>query len=141
MVALGTWENGIFLSSDRGATWSKVPGSERVTYITSFDWRSARDIIVSSYGRGLWRLNYWVIIPWAQFAHYCPIGCIIQPFSPPLPDPSPEQYEQAVLVFGGQIQGARVVGGKVKELFVRRLDGRLRRARIQSERGPPRSIK
>src|SRR5262249_55673079 len=34
-------------------------------------------------------------------------------------DPSPEQYEQAVLVFGGQIQGALVEGGKVKELFVR----------------------
>jgi hypothetical protein len=55
MVAIGTRENGIFISSDRGASWSKVPGSESVPYITSFDWRTADDIIISSYGRGLWR--------------------------------------------------------------------------------------
>jgi photosystem II stability/assembly factor-like uncharacterized protein len=117
MVALGTTENGIFISADRGATWTQALGSQRVTLVTSFDWRTAEDIIVSSYGRGLWRVYYLITIPMPLFAKYCELPCTIRPLSPPLPDP--EQYEQAVLVFGGEIQGARVEGGIVKELFVR----------------------
>ena len=123
MVALGTWQNGIFLSTDRGATWTKVPQSERVPYITSFDWRTAHDLVVSSYGRGLWRLNFSMILDLHLLAHYCefcntrPLLPRIRPL-PPRPDPPPEP-DGAVLVFGGRIQGARVADGRVRELFIR----------------------
>ena len=42
-VAIGTQQNGLFVSADRGATWSKVPKSERATAITSVEWMSATD--------------------------------------------------------------------------------------------------
>jgi hypothetical protein len=35
MVAVGTMQGGLFLSSDRGTTWDNVYGSDRATYITS----------------------------------------------------------------------------------------------------------
>ena len=54
-VALGTVQNGFFVSNDSGATWGKVKDSELIPHITSFDWRTGQDLIVSSYGRGLWR--------------------------------------------------------------------------------------
>ena len=57
MVALGTWENGFFLSADGGETWTKMPNSDSVPHITAFDWPSSENLIVSSYGRGLWWAN------------------------------------------------------------------------------------
>jgi hypothetical protein len=56
-VAIGTQQNGLFVSRDRGATWIKVPNSERATAITSIDWMSATDAFVSTLGRGLWKLT------------------------------------------------------------------------------------
>lgn len=116
-VAVGTWQDGIMISGDRGATWSKVPGSEKVTYITSFDWRTPTDAIVSTYGRGLWRLKFTVIIPWWQFANFCYLPCIVDPLGPDRGDPY-EKYEDGIAVFNGRVQGVRVVNGTLQELFV-----------------------
>lgn len=117
MVAVGTFQGGIFISGDGGAHWAKVPGSEAVTYITAFEWRSSTDVIVSTYGRGLWRLRWIFYIPWQNFEHYCNLACIILPF-PPLPDPPPDPFTDGVLVFDGQIQGVRVAQGMLQEIFV-----------------------
>ena len=57
LVAVGTRQNGIFMSGDGGLTWEKVPGSV-ATLITSLTWRSSTDLTVSTYGRGLWRLKW-----------------------------------------------------------------------------------
>src|SRR5260221_11363625 len=46
VVAIGTWQAGLFVSGDRGGTGVRVPGSEQVTYITSVEWRTANDAIV-----------------------------------------------------------------------------------------------
>ena len=116
VVAIGTSQAGLLVSGDRGATWYRVPGSERVTYTTSIEWRSASDAIISTYGRGLWRLRWGLLRPLPDFEHYCRIPCIIRPF-PPLGDPI-EHYAHAVLVFGGRIEGARVSNRILRELFV-----------------------
>jgi hypothetical protein len=68
MVALGTWENGIFLSTDGGGTWTNVQNSEQVARITAFDWLSSGDLIISSYGRGLWRVTLQQSNPAPEFA-------------------------------------------------------------------------
>jgi len=115
-VAVGTWQGGIMISADRGATWSKVPGSDQITYITAFDWRTPTDAIVSTYGRGLWRLKWTVIIPWWEFENYCYVSCRIDPLDN-IGDPA-EKYAQGVLVFNGHVQGARVSQGMLQELFV-----------------------
>ena len=56
-VAIGTQQNGLFVSRDRGANWTKVPESERATAITAVEWMSATDAFVSTLGRGLWKLT------------------------------------------------------------------------------------
>ncbi len=45
------------ISSDHGATWSKVPGSGPVRRITAIEWRTAAETIVAASGRGLWRVD------------------------------------------------------------------------------------
>jgi photosystem II stability/assembly factor-like uncharacterized protein len=115
MVAVGTHENGIMLSSDHGATWTKVPGSEQATYITSLEWRSATDVIVSTYGRGLWRLKgvFWI----AHFDPLCRIvDCLIKWID--RGDPPPDVIDPGVVIFEGHAQGVRVERGRVTELFV-----------------------
>jgi hypothetical protein len=57
-IALGTWENGFFLSADNGQTWTKVRNSQLVPRVTSFEWLDGQSVIASSYGRGLWRATF-----------------------------------------------------------------------------------
>jgi len=116
MVAIGTWQAGVFVSGDRGATWWKVPGTDLITYITSVEWRSANDAIISTYGRGLWWIHWGLIRPLHDFEQLCKVPCISLPI-PPVADPI-EKLTQAVLVFGGTVQGARVSSGSLKELFI-----------------------
>lgn len=56
-ILVGTEAAGIVASTDGGKTWATMPGSQQVTAVTSFLFDEVRhDIIVSSYGRGLWKL-------------------------------------------------------------------------------------
>jgi photosystem II stability/assembly factor-like uncharacterized protein len=115
-VAIGTWQNGLFLSADRGATFTKVPGSELATYITSIEWKNASDAVVSTYGRGLWRMQWHIFLPPIIFETYCKVPCLLDPWDV-LSDPA-EKYTNTILVFNGQVQGARMSNGVLRELFV-----------------------
>jgi hypothetical protein len=54
-IFVGTRDAGVVYSSDGGASWLRVPGTERIRYITGFvPRRDSRVVIVSSYGHGLW---------------------------------------------------------------------------------------
>jgi uncharacterized repeat protein (TIGR01451 family) len=58
LILVGTEAAGIIASTDGGQTWASMPGSQRVTAVTSFFFDEVTpDIIVSSYGRGLWKLS------------------------------------------------------------------------------------
>ena len=64
-ILVGTESAGIIASLDGGQSWAKLPGSEAVPAVTSFFVDEARGtILVSSYGRGLWKLA----IPTADLA-------------------------------------------------------------------------
>jgi photosystem II stability/assembly factor-like uncharacterized protein len=117
LVAVGTWQNGLMLSGDRGATWTKVPGSEMATDITSIEWKTTSEAILSTYGRGLWDLKWVVILPRPDFEARCRVPCTIDPDPRILIDPA-DIYERAILVYNGRIQGARIVDGVVTEIFV-----------------------
>ncbi|HKR65702.1 MAG TPA: hypothetical protein VJZ00_18370 [Thermoanaerobaculia bacterium] len=117
LVAVGTWQNGLMVSADRGATWVKVPNSERATDITSIEWKASNEAILSTYGRGLWDLRWVLILPRPDFEARCKIPCTIFPDPKFLIDPA-DIYERAILVYNGRIQGARIVDGVVTELFV-----------------------
>ena len=57
-ILVGTRDAGIMQSVDRGETWSKIPGTERALYVTGFFFQPNSDVIVSTYGRGLFRLSW-----------------------------------------------------------------------------------
>ena len=118
-IAVGTVQNGIFLSTDSGkdGSWTKVPGSEHATLISSLHWRKSDDIIVSTYGRGLWRVKFNYLVNLMELPCRSPDCFHIYYEQPPGTQPSP--YDQALVVFGGRIEGARVTNGIVQEVYVR----------------------
>ncbi|HEV7241848.1 MAG TPA: hypothetical protein VGQ36_21635 [Thermoanaerobaculia bacterium] len=114
LVLIGTSEGGIFASNDNGATWKKIQGSDPATYITSFFWKDANTVFVSTYGRGLWRLmNTRVAFPDA-FDDLCG-GCdVISNDGGSEPPP----FDGGALVFEGSVLGVRTENGQLREMFV-----------------------
>jgi hypothetical protein len=118
LVAVGTVQSGIFISNDSGKdqTWTKVPGSERATLISALHWRKADDIIVSTYGRGLWRLRFNYLVPIGGFGCKSPDCFPVYVQHPPEERPSP--FQEAILALGGRIEGARIADGILEEVFI-----------------------
>lgn len=115
LVLIGTSEGGIFVSHDNGATWGKLTGSDRATYITSFFWENANTVHVSTYGRGLWKLrNRKIAIP-SAFDDLCGPSCQVVS-NDSGPDRPP--FAGGVLVYEGTVLGAKTNGSQLKELFV-----------------------
>ena len=56
-ILVGTVQGGIVRSTDHGTTWRRLDGSEMLPLISSFFFEDDTHVIVSTYGRGLWRLN------------------------------------------------------------------------------------
>ena len=57
-ILVGTEAAGIIASVDGGATWQRMLGSKSVSAVTSFFFDEVnKAIFVSSYGRGLWKLD------------------------------------------------------------------------------------
>jgi hypothetical protein len=56
-ILVGTVQGGIVRSTDHGATWQRLTGTEMLPLISSFFFEDDTHVIVSTYGRGLWRLN------------------------------------------------------------------------------------
>ena len=56
-ILIGTMQNGVIRSADGGRTWLRVPGSNVVTFVTSFFFPPTGSIWMSAYGRGLWNLS------------------------------------------------------------------------------------
>ena len=122
-VAVGTVQNGIFISTDRGANWNKIYGSERATYITSIHWIRPYSAMVSTYGRGLWSFSRVFKLP--PIWKYCRLPCNLfrvprdrGDFIDPLWDPIPERLQRSVIVLDGQIMGAKAVKGTLTDLYV-----------------------
>jgi len=57
-ILVGTEQAGIIASLDGGSTWSVLPGSNIVPAVSSFFFDEVQnDVMASSYGRGLWKLD------------------------------------------------------------------------------------
>ncbi len=57
-IAVGTQQAGIFETFDRGGKWQKVANSEMIPEVTSIYFPTDGRMIISSYGRGLWKHMY-----------------------------------------------------------------------------------
>jgi photosystem II stability/assembly factor-like uncharacterized protein len=119
LVAIGTRQNGIFMSGDGGLTWEKVPGSEVATLITSLTWRSATDLTISTYGRGLWRLKWELNLHIPDLVGLCEWPCDIRALHPEwVFDPPYEQIGKAYLVLNGHLNGAEFRRGRLAKAYV-----------------------
>ncbi len=57
LVLMGLQQGGAYISEDGGSNWTYIENSDRIPNITDFEWKNANEIYLSSYGRGLWRIN------------------------------------------------------------------------------------
>ncbi len=57
-IMVGTQQAGIFQTFNNGISWEKVAGSEKIPYVGSFFFSKKGEVVISSYGRGLWRFRY-----------------------------------------------------------------------------------
>lgn len=130
-IMVGTLQAGIFQTYDNGGSWQKVSGSEVVPNVSSFFFHRQGQAVVSSYGRGLWTVDYKCqvrprppivvdaepLIYWK--GGYIPISQIHNPDACPvcswvLLDPGiVEDYQ--VDERTGQIQEVRISGGTLRE--------------------------
>lgn len=56
-ILVGTRDAGVVISTDGGAHWGIIPGTEQIKYVTGFFFHRDGTIVVSSYGMGLWTLD------------------------------------------------------------------------------------
>jgi len=84
-ILVGTQQAGVISTFDRGATWSAVEGSGLIPEVSSFFFDGKGNAVISSYGRGLWRLPY---------------AC---PKKPTVPRPSREVAEPTIYWKGGRV--------------------------------------
>jgi len=56
-ILVGTQQSGIFVTYNRGETWGRVHGSEQLPYVSSFFFAPDGVVIISTYGRGLWKMK------------------------------------------------------------------------------------
>jgi photosystem II stability/assembly factor-like uncharacterized protein len=120
VVAIGTSEGGIYVSTDNGKNWFRVKNSEGVTYATGFAWNNANDVIISTYGRGLWRLENILIFTIPDLEARCKFPCLIRgwPWEDLVDPEGPVIFERGILVYDGTILGARMKDRVVNEIYV-----------------------
>lgn len=119
-IFVGTRDAGIFWSADRGVTWQPVGGSRRIPYITGFFFRRNGTVVVSSYGRGLWELDFRLRLRPFPADRFCRQPCRFRrPWDPRILPRRIGWKDKEVIVFlHGRLSGLRLSAGKLKEAAV-----------------------
>ncbi len=114
VVLAGASEGGIYVSNDNGATWQRIAGTEGLTNVTSFAWENANRVYVSTFGRGLWRLENRTVGDPESFNDLCGGTCEIVATD----GSSRPPFDHSVMVFEGIVLGVRRDEKQVREVFV-----------------------
>jgi len=112
-VMIGTSEGGLYVSSNNGANWQRINNSEGVTYATAIHWAADDSAVISTYGRGLWRVTPGFFIRFPDFRNYCRLPCLPEFYQPPR-----EDFDWGILVFDGWLKGVRLENETLREVFV-----------------------
>ena len=124
LIMVGTREAGVIYSEDRGTSWQTVPDSEAMLYISGFFFSPNGTVYVSTYGRGLWKIDMgWRRQRFPAEDLLCPGDCGIVRIPP---DPKegkefrdfPWKEHNVVVVFGGRVNGLTLSGKEVKSITV-----------------------
>ena len=106
-IFIGTKDAGVIVSEDRGATWEAVAGSEALLYISGvFVFRDNR-VAVSTYGRGLWTIDFGARLePFDPERHGVRPGTIRRPGdAEPLPGPIDWGRMDVTIFSDGRVNG------------------------------------
>jgi hypothetical protein len=153
-ILVGTRDLGIIFSEDGGGTWSTLPGSEVLSYITNFFFKHSNIARASSYGRGLWRIDFNSYAESVPFDFICKGDCTFRfpdkedtwkdaPFDNP---DDPFWIDKDVSIFfNGQVNGLVLSGLEIKLMtvtpettfkrFIRRSDDYEELDVIESDKG------
>ena len=121
-IYVGTRDLGVILSTDGGKTWSTIPYTNKILYITNFFFKQRGDtVIVSSYGRGLWQIHTRVaLMPFAAERFCRGSRCIfrmipdLDPFLTPI-----DWLDKDVTIFlNGRINGLILSGAEIKKISI-----------------------
>jgi hypothetical protein len=120
----GAAQGGMYHSGDGGRSWAAIPGSKGVTVATSVHWNSAHcdEAIVSTYGRGLWRLNmrrHFDIAIAEPCAIFFDIRCFLRLDLGTIVDQGEAlRFDRGFVVLNGRITALSYQGGIIKNVSV-----------------------
>ena len=120
-ILIGTREAGVILSEDRGNTWNTIPNSEIMLYVTGFFFKRDNTVVVSTYGRGMWKIDFNTYLGPFPLGFYCRgLGCIIRfPDDAEIVRDPIDWLDKDVTIFiNGRINGLLLSGKEVKEITV-----------------------
>jgi photosystem II stability/assembly factor-like uncharacterized protein len=120
-VIVGTQEGGVYFSSDNGTNWILIPGTEKITSITSAYWAGSNKIYIGSYGRGLWVINYQIRSLLEELPPLCLKPCFlwVDPRTRAINPLLNEKITTRVIVArGGVITGFRTKANLLTEVMV-----------------------
>jgi hypothetical protein len=114
-IVVGTRENGVIFSENGGVTWRRIRDSPNMIFLTGFAFRPDNICYASTYGRGLWKIDFNVFVVSPREGDWC-MSCMVfnRNF---LPSNFRDVSDATIItVHGGQITG--VSGGADKKIQV-----------------------
>jgi hypothetical protein len=120
-VLIGTRDAGVILSNDNGHTWFRIADSERLLYCTGFYFGRDNICYASSYGRGLWKVDFKIVfVPFPHDLFCINVDCTFRsPYSvDPVPDPADWGSRDVTVVLDGEINGLLVQNGVMTQMTV-----------------------
>lgn len=115
-----TRDSGVIISEDGGNNWTTIPNSEKILYITNFFFKRNNKVIVSSYGRGLWIIDFNEYPEPLPYEEYCLGDCIMRSLDDPeiLTNPTDGLDKDVTVFLNGRVNGLVLSGNEVKTITV-----------------------
>ncbi|HEX7333930.1 MAG TPA: sialidase family protein [Pyrinomonadaceae bacterium] len=124
LIMVGTRDAGVIYSDNGGNTWQPIVGSEAMRYVTGFFFTPNGQVYVSTYGRGLWKIDMWwrwqevPIIPICGFSYGDCIVRLRPEAGVNVIRDFPWKEHNVLIVRGGRVNGLVRSGDQVKSITV-----------------------
>ncbi len=116
-ILVGTRENGVILSDDGGNTWRRIANSPNMLFVTGFAFQPDNIVYVSTYGRGIWKIDFNVFVN-SPLEYYVCRSCTIIGSNLSAISINDFSNHTVIEVRGGQITGIGFDKSKRPELQI-----------------------